>query len=169
MQALSAVNRFEEFIDKIVLAQITAPIVLFVEEVDNLLSLSFDTDGFFCMIRSLHECRSEQPAYKRLGFCFLGVATPYDLIRSGDRSAFNIGHAVELSGLERREAEPLLAGLAGKVDDPAAVLDAVLQWSGGQPFLTQKLLALLSAAGDQGLAEGELPAPAKSAPIKRLG
>lgn len=158
VQALSAVNRFEEFIDKILLAQITAPIVLFVEEVDNLLSLSFDTDGFFGMIRSLHERRSEQPAYKRLGFCFLGVATPYDLIRSGDRSAFNIGHAVELSGLERREAEPLLAGLDGKVNDPAAVLDAVLQWSGGQPFLTQKLLALLSAAGGQGVAEGELPA-----------
>ena len=158
VQALSAVNRFEEFIDKIVLAQITAPIVLFVEEVDNLLSLKFDTDGFFAMIRSLHERRSEQPAYNRLGFCFLGVATPYDLIRSSDRSAFNIGHAVELSGLERREAKPLLAGLAGKVDDPAAVLDAVLQWSGGQPFLTQKLLALLSAAGDQGVAEGELPA-----------
>ena len=157
VQALSAVNRFEEFIDKILLAQITAPIVLFVEEVDNLLSLSFDTDGFFGMIRSLHERRSEQPAYKRLGFCFLGVATPYDLIRSGDRSAFNIGHAVELSGLERREAEPLLAGLDGKVDDPAAVLDAVLQWSGGQPFLTQKLLALLSAAGGQMLPEGAPP------------
>ena len=157
VQALSAVNRFEEFIDKIVLARITAPIVLFVEEVDNLLSLSFDTDGFFGMIRSLHERRSEQPAYERLSFCFLGVATPYDLTRSGDRSAFNIGHAVELSGLGRREAEPLLAGLAGKVDDPATVLEAVLHWSGGQPFLTQKLLALVSAADDQGLDEGVLP------------
>jgi hypothetical protein len=53
---------------------------------------------------------------------------------------------VELTGLGRREAEPLLAGLEGKVDDPVAVLDAVLHWSGGQPFLTQKLLALVSAA-----------------------
>jgi len=149
VQALSAVERFGEFINQILLARITAPIVLFVEEVDNLLSLSFDTDGFFGLIRWLHERRAEHPAYQRLTFCFLGVATPYDLIRSAHRSAVNIGHAVELSGLERQEAEPLLAGLNGKVADPPGVLDAVLHWSGGQPFLTQKLLALVSGAGDQ--------------------
>jgi ElaB/YqjD/DUF883 family membrane-anchored ribosome-binding protein len=149
VQLLSAVERFGEFLDQILLEEIQAPIVIFVEEVDNLLSLSFDTDGFFGLIRSLHERRAVHPAYQRLTFCFLGVATPYDLIRSAHRSAFNIGHAVELSGLERQEAEPLLAGLYGKVADPPGVLDAVLHWSGGQPFLTQKLLALVSGAGDQ--------------------
>jgi WD40 repeat protein len=149
VQSLSAVERFGDFIDQILLVKIQAPIVIFVEEVDNLLSLSFDTDGFFGLIRSLHERRAEHPAYQRLTFCFLGVATPYDLIRSAHRSAFNIGHAVELSGLERKEAEPLLTGLNGKVADPPGVLDAVLHWSGGQPFLTQKLLALVSAEGDQ--------------------
>ena len=157
-QSLSPVERFSEFIDQILLGRLTAPIVLFVEEVDNLLSLSFDTDGFFGLIRSLHERRAEHPAYQRLTFCFLGVATPYDLIRGTQRSAFNIGHAVELSGLERQEAEPLLAGLVGKVADPPGVLEAVLQWSGGQPFLTQKLLALVSAAGDQELPAAELVA-----------
>ena len=145
VQALSPVNRFEEFIDKIMLAQITAPIVLFVEEVDNLLSLKFDTDGFFGMIRSLHERRSEHPAYQRLSFCFLGVATPYDLIRGDNRSAFNIGHAVELAGFSLGEARPLLGGLQGRVADPPGVLAAVIHWSGGQPFLTQKLLGLVSA------------------------
>ena len=145
VQALSPVNRFEEFIDKIMLAQITAPIVLFVEEVDNLLSLKFDTDGFFGMIRSLHERRSEHPAYQRLSFCFLGVATPYDLIRGDNRSAFNIGHAVELAGFSLGEARPLLGGLQGRVADPPGVLAAVIHWSGGQPFLSQKLLGLVSA------------------------
>ncbi|MEY4351760.1 MAG: hypothetical protein RLZZ609_1, partial [Cyanobacteriota bacterium] len=158
VQSLSAVERFSEFIDQILLEKIQAPIVIFVEEVDNLLSLSYDTDGFFGLIRSLHERRAENSAYQRLTFCFLGVATPYDLIRSTHRSAFNIGHAVELSGLERQEAEPLLAGLVGKVADPPAVLDAVLQWSGGQPFLTQKLLALVSAAAEQGLPATQLVA-----------
>lgn len=160
-QSLSPVERFSEFIDQILVVRITAPIVIFVEEVDNLLSLSFDTDGFFGLIRSLHERRAEHPAYQRLSFCFLGVATPYDLIRSPHRSAFNIGHAVELSGLERQEAEPLLAGLVGQVADPPGVLDAVLHWSGGQPFLTQKLLALVCAAGQQDL-------PGLEGPIKDL-
>ena len=158
VQSLGSVERFGEFIDQILLVHITSPIVIFVEEVDNLLSLSFDTDGFFGLIRSLHERRADHPAYRRLTFCFLGVATPYDLIRGEHRSAFNIGHAVELSGLGRKEAEPLLAGLEGKVADPAAVLDAVLHWSGGQPFLTQKLLALMSPIGDPRLPAADIVA-----------
>jgi AAA-like domain/WD domain, G-beta repeat len=143
VQALSPVNRFEELIDKILLPRLTAPIVIFVEEVDNLLSLRFDTDGFFGLIRSLHERRAEHAAYQRLSFCFLGVATPYDLIRSEHGSAFNVGHAVEMSGFTLREARPLLAGLQGRVAEPEAALAAVIHWSCGQPFLTQKLLALL--------------------------
>ena len=146
VQALSPVNRFEEFINKIMLERISVPIALFVEEVDNLLSLTFDTDGFFGMIRSLVEHRSEHPAYQRLCFCFLGVATPYDLIRGNQRSAFNIGHTVELVGFSFAEAKPLLAGLQGRVADPEGVLAAVIRWSGGQPFLTQKLLAMASTA-----------------------
>jgi len=143
-QSLSSVERFYEFVDQILLAKITQKIVIFVEEVDNLLSLSFDTDGFFGLIRSLYEKRGENPAYQRLCFCFLGVATPYDLIRGHHRSAFNIGHAVEMAGFQLEEAQPLLGGLSGRVRDPEAVLKTVLHWSGGQPFLTQKLLKLVA-------------------------
>lgn len=155
-QSLSPVERFMEFIDQILLMQIASPIVIFVEEVDNLISLSFDTDGFFGLIRSLFERRSEKAGYQRLTFCFLGVATPYDLIRGRHRSAFNIGRNVELTGLAKHEAMPLLAGLVGRVADPEAVLDEVLHWSGGQPFLTQKLLALVSSDPNPTLASDQL-------------
>jgi WD40 repeat protein len=158
IQSLSSVERFYEFVDQILLTKTTQKIVIFVEEVDNLLSLSFDTDGFFGLIRSLYEKRSEKPPYNRLTFCFLGVATPYDLIRGHYRSAFNIGHAVEMSGFKLQEAKPLLVGLSDRVGEPEAVLRAVLHWSGGQPFLTQKLLKLVTEAA---AAEGEsLPAEA---------
>ncbi|MFM7449529.1 MAG: AAA-like domain-containing protein, partial [Leptolyngbyaceae cyanobacterium] len=50
-QSISAVERFNDFIDQVVLAEISQPVVIFVEEIDNLLSLSFDTDGFFLLIR----------------------------------------------------------------------------------------------------------------------
>jgi hypothetical protein len=98
-ESLTAVECFYELIDQVVLPAIPAPIVIFVEEVDNLLSLPFDTDGFFALIRSFHEQRAQKPAYQRLTFCFLGVATPYDLIRNSHASAFNIGYAIELAGL----------------------------------------------------------------------
>jgi hypothetical protein len=119
--------------------------------VDNLLSLKFGTDGcgtdgFFKLIRSLYEDRGSKPRYKRLTFCFLGVATPYDLIHGEGGSAFNIGHPVEMAGFQPQEARPLLKGLIGQVRQPEAVLKAVLHWSGGQPFLTQKLLELVVKA-----------------------
>ncbi|MFM7235510.1 MAG: AAA-like domain-containing protein, partial [Cyanobium sp.] len=154
-QSMSAVERFGEFIDQVLLKHIQTPVILFVEEVDNLLSLPFDTDGFFALIRSFHEQRAQKPAYQRLTFCFLGVATPYDLIRDSRTSAFNIGHAIELAGFTHQEATPLLAGLQGRLADPEAALAAVLDWSGGQPFLTQKLLDLLRQAptSDQPVAD----------------
>jgi predicted ATPase len=51
---------------------------------------------------------------------------------------------------------PLALGLASKADNPTEVLKEILAWTGGQPFLTQKIcqLVLMSplpiAAGDEG-------------------
>jgi hypothetical protein len=81
-QSISVVERFFYFIDRILLSEISEKIVIFVEEIDNLLSLKFDTDGFFILIRSFYERRAEDSRYQRLTFTFLGVATPSDLIVS---------------------------------------------------------------------------------------
>jgi WD40 repeat protein len=142
-QSISAVERFYEFIDQVLLRSFSQPIVLFVEEVDNLLSLKFDTDGFFILLRSLHEKRAEQPEYRRLTFAFLGVATPSDLIRGDHHSSFNVGYPVEMGGFQAREGAGLAQGLVGRVEQPQQVLQEVLAWTGGQPFLTQKLLSLI--------------------------
>jgi hypothetical protein len=155
-QSISVVERFDYFIEQTLLPNIPHKIAIFIEEVDNLLSLKFDTDGFFILIRSLYERRAEKPEYKRLTFTFLGVATPADLIRGKGSSAFNIGHAVEMSGFTLQEAEPLARGLADRVSDPVAVLAAILDWTGGQPFLTQKLLTLIAAADDLGRSPDQL-------------
>jgi WD40 repeat protein len=142
-QSISAVERCYDFVDRILLTEISQNIVIFVEEIDNLLSLDFDTDGFFMLIRLFHERRAEDPRYKRLTFAFLGVTTPADLIASKHSSSFNIGRAVEMSGFQLHEVKPLQQGLVGKVDNPQAVLEQVLKWTGGQPFLTQKVLNLV--------------------------
>jgi WD40 repeat protein len=144
-QDISVVERFNIFIDQILLHQIIdGDIIIFVEEIDILLSLNFDTDSFFGLIRSWHERRAENPEYQRLTFAFFGVATPYDLILDHKGSPFSFGHEIELNGFQLSEATPLIDGLKGKVADPEAVLKEVLDWTGGQPFLTQKLLKLIS-------------------------
>jgi CheY-like chemotaxis protein len=68
------------------------------------------------------------------------VATPSDLITDKNISTpFNIGRAIELTGFQFHEVQPLIQGLAGRVSRPEVVIREVLEWTGGQPFLTQKL------------------------------
>jgi hypothetical protein len=142
-ELLSPVQRFAEFIETVVLQEIDAPIVIFVEEIDRLLSLKFGMDDFFGLVRSFFEDRPTKPEYNRLTFSFLGVATPTDLIQSHNTSAFNIGYAVEMAGFTLTEALPLMQGLASKVANPQDYLAEAVKWTGGQPFLIQRLLGMM--------------------------
>ncbi|MFN5397117.1 MAG: AAA-like domain-containing protein [Pseudanabaena sp.] len=142
-ELLSPVQRFAEFIETVVLQEIDTPIVIFVEEIDRLLSLKFGMDDFFGLVRSFFEDRPTKPDYNRLTFSFLGVATPTDLIQSHNTSAFNIGYAVEMAGFTLTEALPLMQGLASKVANPQDYLAEAVKWTGGQPFLIQRLLGMM--------------------------
>jgi hypothetical protein len=69
----------------------------------------------------------------------LGVASPSNLIEDKQRTPFNIGKAISLKGFQLHEVKPLESGLQGKFSDHQAVMREILYWTGGQPFLTQKL------------------------------
>ena len=140
---LSPVQRLNLFIDEILLVEITQKIVIFVDEIDRVLSQNFSLDDFFALIRFFYNKRVDNPEYKRLTFALLGVATPSDLIADKTQTPFNIGKAIELHGFKIDEAEPLTQGLNGKVDNPQAVIKEILNWTGGQPFLSQKLCHLV--------------------------
>lgn len=139
-QDLSPVRRLGEFLEETLPTAISQPIVLFFDEIDSTLSLPFDTDDFFALLRSCH-------SYQRLTFALLGVATPSDLIADKTRTPLNIGRAIVLEGFQFDEAQPLAQGLEG-LDNSQAVLKEVLGWTGGQPFLTQKLCQLVTERGD---------------------
>jgi WD40 repeat protein len=134
---LSAVSRLGEFLQDVLPQLVQQPLVIFFDEIDSTLSLNFNTDDFFALIRSCHE-------YKRLTFALLGVATPSDLIRDKGRTPFNIGRAIELTGFSLAEVQPLETGFVEITNDPQLVLQEILYWTGGQPFLTQKLCRLVS-------------------------
>ncbi len=139
---LSYGQRFSKFIQSIILKLIPEKIVIFIDEIDIILSLKFQVDDFFTVIRSCYDKRGHNKEYKRLSFSFFGVATPSDLIQDKLRSPFNIGRGIELTGFSFKEAEPLITGLATKSTNPQGTLQAILNWTGGQPFLTQKLCQL---------------------------
>ncbi len=145
-ELLSSVQRFSLFIEEVLLKLIGRNIVIFVDEIDSILSLNFTSDDFFAVIRDCYNKRADRAEYRRLTFALIGVATPSDLIADKRRTPFNIGRAIEMTGFQLQEAHPLAVGLAQKASNPIAVLQAVLDWTGGQPFLTQKVCKLIRSA-----------------------
>jgi serine/threonine protein kinase/TolA-binding protein len=144
---LAPLGRLSEFVEKVLLSQIQQNIIIVIDEIDSVLSLEFPTDDFFAFIRACYNQRNVKPEYQRLTFVLIGVATPSDLIADRERTPFNLGRAIELDGFELDEVKPLAQGLQERAADPMAVLREILHWTGGQPFLTQKLCRLLLESG----------------------
>ena len=142
-ELLSPVQRLSELIEQVLLSQGTPNKVIFIDEIDSILSLREPLDDFFALIRASYNKRAHNPEYNRLTFALLGVATPSDLIQDKHRTPFNIGRSINLSGFELHEAMPLAQGLVAHADNPTEVLKEILAWTGGQPFLTQKICQLI--------------------------
>ncbi|MBW4618463.1 MAG: AAA-like domain-containing protein [Cyanosarcina radialis HA8281-LM2] len=152
---LSLIKRFSNFLAEVLLTEIDRPIVIFVDEIDSVLELDFPLDDFFALIRACYNQRSDIAIYRRLTFTLLGVTTPGDLIADKSRTPFNIGRKIDLPGFRLAEALPLMVGLQGKVNRPDAIVGQILEWTDGQPFLTQKLCQLvLDACADGIISEG---------------
>ncbi|AFZ28435.1 WD40 repeat-containing protein (plasmid) [Cylindrospermum stagnale PCC 7417] len=141
---LGLLQRLRWFIEELLLVQFPQQqLFIFVDEIDSLLGLNFSIDDFFALIRFCYNQRAINPEYQRITFAIFGVATPSDLIRDRTKTPFNIGQAIALKGFEWEEVTPLIAGLDKTVSQPASVVRAILDWTAGQPFLTQKLCHLV--------------------------
>jgi ABC-type branched-subunit amino acid transport system substrate-binding protein len=154
---VTPVQRLGEFIGEVLLGSVEQNQVIFIDEIDSVLGLKFSLDDFFALIRACYNKRVDQLKYQHLTFALFGVATPSALIQDKTWTPFNIGKAIELNGFEFEQAQVLVEGLKGKVDNPQVVLKEVLAWTGGQPFITQKLCKLVvQEAEAQGRSAGTL-------------
>jgi WD40 repeat protein len=139
---LGPLQRFMTALGKVVLPTIPQRLVVFVDEIDAVRSLPFPADEFFAAIRESYNRRRTDPVYEKLAFCLLGVATPADLIVDTRMSPFNIGKRILLTDFTPAEAAPLARGMVGG----RPVLDRVLYWTGGHPYMTQRLCRAIAEA-----------------------
>ncbi|MCJ8283818.1 MAG: AAA-like domain-containing protein [Rivularia sp. ALOHA_DT_140] len=96
---VSVLQRLSHFIEDVVLVQFPEDkIIIFVDEIDSILSLDFPVDDLFALIRFCYNQRALNPEYHRLTFAIFGVAAPSDLIADKNRTSFNIGKSIELKG-----------------------------------------------------------------------
>ncbi len=154
---LSLVRRLTILLE-ILLDQVQDPIVIFLDEIDHTLGLSFNLDEFFGLIRGTYERRRSDALFNRLNWVLLGVTTPNDLIQNRSQSGLSLGRAINLKGFQEHEVYALAQGLAGNVSQPMVVVREILSWTNGQPFLTQKICAVAAQTSRSSL-RGQLHLP----------
>lgn len=141
---LGMAQRVALFFEELALVHVSAPLVIFVDEIDTTIGLDY-TDDFFITIRGLYEGRTQNSDLKRLSFVLIGTASPSDLIRDPKRTPFNIGRRVDLSDFAIEEAAPLAEALGLPPKQAGRVLQWVFEWTNGQPYLTQRLCRAIAA------------------------
>lgn len=154
---LGVTQRLVVFFREIVLEEVPGRVTVFIDEIDTTLSLTF-TDDFFAAIRYLYNERASFPAFERLSFVLIGVATPSDLMTDPKRTPFNIGQRVDLSDFTVEEALPLAEGLNLPLAHAQQVVKWMLHWTGGHPYLTQRLCQVVANDTAQAYSKGDIRA-----------
>ena len=142
---LAPVERFFAFLREFLLNRSEARWVIAIDEIETTISLPFG-DDFFASLRSCVTGRASDPALRRLTFILAGVTTPSQLIKDASRTPFNIGQVISIRDFSPPEAAHLLPGLGIKPDEKSPPLLAVLHWTDGHPYLTQRLFKDLATA-----------------------
>lgn len=110
--------RWVRALTEVVLPRSSAPLIVFIDEIDAVLSLPFKADELFAAIRELYNRRVHHPDLNCLTFCLIGVAAPTDLIRDTRMTPFNIGVRIELTDFSPEEAAVLAQGLVPSPPTP---------------------------------------------------
>ena len=141
-------QRLMRFFREVVLEQVPGPVVCFLDEIDSTLKLAW-TDDLFTALRGMHNERPMVPAYERLTFCLIGVAWPNELIKDRRTTPYNVGSTLELRDFDlgRDDLTPLAAALGPDSEHGRKLIERVLYWTGGHPYLTIRLCASLVEIG----------------------
>jgi hypothetical protein len=135
---LPPAQRLGEFFWDIVLGATTAPVTIFLDEIDSVEQLDYATE-LFSIVRACHDARAAEPEYGRLTFVLLGAALPTGKAERAGVAATEIGVRLELPDFRFSEARPLAEGLGIGEGDAERALYRIFYWTGGHPYLTQKL------------------------------
>lgn len=143
---LSNLERMSEFFWEIVLGNTTAPIVVFFDDLETLVGLPSGPD-FLATIRGCYERRVSEPDYQRLSFVLAGVVHPSQFPVDPERAPFEVSYPVVLDDFSLRALNPYAVKLDDDEQRARVALRRVHYWSGGQPYLTQKLCRTIARQG----------------------
>lgn len=137
-------KKFESFITEKIFPKISQKkLIIFLDEIQDLVTSGVNNE-FMGLIKSFKSNKSIQG---RLIFVVLGVVKSSDLITDKD-VALNIGKQIHLKPFSLNplnQCNPLKDGLKciASGENLKLVLQEIIKWTGGQPYLTQYLCYLV--------------------------
>lgn len=141
--------KLKSFFHKVAYSSVRPTVFIF-DEIDITLSAAFAVDDFFTALRALYNARADDPQYRNIVVCLVGVASVAQLVRTPHLSPFSIGIDVRIEDFTETEAHQFVPVLAHRFENMHAAERAfrrVWYWTQGHPYMTQKLCTALIAEG----------------------
>ena len=135
---LSNRQRLVEFYVEVVLQNIRDSVVIFVDEIQKLEFLPF-SEHLLPSIRAAHNARVTDPEFQRLSFVICGESDVESLAGEPSVSPFAVSQAIALDDFSRADLDLFATELNVSGLQARTALDRIWHWTGGQPYLTQKL------------------------------
>lgn len=133
---MSCTAYFEEYL----LAQVGAPVVLGLDDVDLLFSFPAICDDFFSLLRSWHEKAKSRPLWKQVRL-LLAHTTDVYIHLDINQSPFNVGVPIELSDFTAEQVSTLAQQFG--VADRIAPITRLINMVGGHPYLLEQTFTYL--------------------------
>ena len=146
---LSNRQRLVEFYSEAILANTKNSVVVFIDELQCVEELPFAQD-LLASIRAAHNSLATEPEFSRLIFVLCGECDPQILVTNEVFSPFDRMHAVLLEDFSRQDMDIFSTELNLSPLDAGVVLERIFYWTGGQPYLSQKLARAVSGRRRRG-------------------
>ena len=132
-------ERLVEFFWRVVLANTTAPITVFCDGLGATAAEPPFLRELLAAIQSCYARRSAEPDFKRLSVVLVGSTSRRALAGSDRSSPWAAAEVIELDDFSEAESYTLASGFGGEPEVAQALMDRVIVWTGGHPYLTQKV------------------------------
>jgi AAA-like domain/TIR domain len=142
---LGDVENLTEFMEVAILAKATAPVLVCMDEVDEIFKQPY-RDNFFGMLRGWHNRRAFNAAWSRFNLLISHSSEPALFIRDLGVSPFNVGSVIrleefdrdEISWLNQRHGSPLVG---------ASDLERFVRLVSGHPYLVRQGFYTMATKG----------------------
>ena len=147
---------------KQILSEINQPLVLFFDNTDRIFQYESVYRSFAPLLRYWHEKGRTSKIWNKLKLVLAHSTEEYVTLNINQSPFTNVGETINLIDLTLEQITELavkcgikneavvsslmslIPGFTPQISQPETVLKKIIKWTGGQPFLTQKLCSLVT-------------------------